>query len=124
MVTARWSRQCARRPIDSRITRITHGTRNAAAKRPRDSATMPVPNTGTAMRMKMYCSDHSVASSSQRPAADEVKRLQVDALQRIGRVAGTGPRARWRDIGDALHVGGGELHLERIEVLVDALLPL
>src|SRR5437016_1725355 len=121
MVTARWSRQCARRPIDSRITRITHGTRNAAAKRPRDSATMPVPNTGTAMRMKMYCSDHRVASSSHRAAADRESRLEVHALQRVCRIARTRAGAYGRDLRDLLHLLRREPHLERVEVLVHAL---
>src|SRR5262249_33911222 len=76
------------------------------------------------MRMKMYCSDHSVASSSQRPAADEVKRLQVDALQPIGGIAGTGPRTRRRAIGNALHLGRRKPDPERIEGFGDALLPL
>ena len=59
-------------PSVSRVTRITHGTRNTAAKNARDSATMAVPNTGTETRMKMYCSDHSVASSSHRAPAELV----------------------------------------------------
>src|SRR5438105_13053743 len=124
MHTAKWSRQFAPSMSGSRVTSRTHGTRNAAAKSARDSPTMPVPNTGTAMRMKMYCSDHSVASSSHRPAADEVTPLEVYALQRIGRVAQARARAGRCDIRDARHVGGREPDLERVEVLVDALLPL
>src|SRR5437764_4034865 len=124
MHTAKWSRQFAPSMSGSRVTSSTQGRRNAAAKSARDSATMPVPNTGTAMRMKMYCSDHSAASSSHRPAADEVKRLQVHALQRIGWIAQARARAGRRDIRDALHVRGRELHLERVEVLVDALFSL
>src|SRR5438094_2855731 len=108
----------------SRVTSRTQGKRNAAAKRARDSATMPVPNTGTAMRMKMYWSDHRMASSSHRPAADEVTPLEVDALQRIGRIAQARARAGRCDIRDARHVGGRKPDLERVEVLVDALLPL
>src|SRR5438874_2073336 len=123
-LTARWSRQWARSRIASCVTKSTHGTRKAAENSARDSATMPVPNTGTARRMKMYCTDHRVASSSHRPAADEVTPLEVHALQCVGRVAQARARAGRCDIRDARHVGSGKPDLERVEVLVDALLPL
>src|SRR6267142_483537 len=99
---ARWSRQCAARPIVSRMTSSTHGTRKRAAKKARDSATKPVPNTGTDTRMKMYCSDHRVANSSHRAAAG----------------------ADRRDFRDALEILRGQPDFQCIEVLVHALLAL
>src|SRR5258705_10903179 len=103
-VTARWSRQCAARPIVSRITSRTHGTRNSPAKNARASATRAVPNTGTDMRMKMYCSDHRVASSSHRAAAELVSRLEVHPLHGIGGIARPGAGADRRDFRDAPQV--------------------
>src|SRR5437868_12192161 len=122
--TASWSRQCSRRRIASRITKTTQGTRNAKAKSARSSATMVAPSTGTAMRAKMCCSDHKAARNSHRAAADDGKRLEVDALQRIGRIARTGAGARRRDLGNALHVVRRQPYLERVEILVHALLTL
>src|SRR5262249_29493304 len=56
-----------------------------------------------------------------RPAFQARTSLEVDALHRVGGIARPGARADRRRLGDALQVGGGELHLERGEVLVYAL---
>jgi hypothetical protein len=53
-------------PISCRRTNSIHGTRKIAEKMARPSATMPAPKVGTDSRMKMYCSDQRVASSSHR----------------------------------------------------------
>src|SRR5687768_18146792 len=58
-------------------TQVTHGSRNSAANSARPSATTAMPNTGTATRMKMYCSDHMLASASQRAAAELVRGTRV-----------------------------------------------
>src|SRR5919199_6061870 len=124
MQTASWSRQCSRRRMASPIAKTTHGTRNATAKSARSSATMAAPSTGTATRAKMCCSDHSAARSSHRAVADDDKRLEVDALQRIGGIARSRAGARRGDLRDALHIVRREPYLERGEVFVDALFPL
>src|SRR3954464_2575941 len=101
---------------------MVHGTRKIAEKMPRESATMPVPNTGTDMRMKMYCSDHRVASSSHRAAAERESRgLEADALHRGGGAPQSSAGADGCDLRDTLLVLRGEPHLERVQILVHAL---
>src|SRR5881394_845767 len=112
-------------PISCRSTSSIHGTRNSAEKMARPSATMKVPKVGTDRRMKMYCSDQRMASSSHRPASqDRTPRLDVDALHRVRRIARAGARADRRDRGDLLDLGRGQPDVERGEVLLDALLAL
>src|SRR5258705_3475941 len=120
-----WSRQCRRKPIASRVTKIIHGKRNSAEKIARPSATMPGPKVGTDMRMKMYCSDQRVASSSHRPASQaRTARLEVDLLHPVGRIARAGGSADRSDGGDLLDVCRVEPDVERGEVLFKALLAL
>src|SRR4051812_29238988 len=121
----RCSRQCCRSPICCRATSTIHGTRNRAENTARPSATMPVPKVGTDSRMKMYCSDQRVASSSHRPASHaRTARLVVDLLHPVGGIARPGSGADRRRGGDALQVVAGKLDVERRQVLVDALLAL
>src|SRR5437764_10304356 len=99
-------------------------TSTSAPKRARASATGAMPITGTAMRMKMYCSDQISARPVRRAQSWGRTPLQVHALHRIDGVARPGACADRGSRGDSFQIRLRKSNVQTGQILIDALLAL